>query len=248
MKLDSIQIASAPEALVQQIVKNINEGELQPGTCLPSQRQLAKMFNVGLGSVREAIKILNTMGYLNVIRGKGTYVSENPEKGKNESLQLHKVLEAVSLAELMKARELVECEVAFLAAKNASPQDVERLRKITDGMEASFHDTRKFYELDFDFHIHVARAANNKVLLEIIKLLFDKAHSHTSFMDNSLRISNPANVEKAVATARNIVGYIEMGNSEKARSEMFCHLNIVNSALRREFLGEDNGTDESGQT
>jgi DNA-binding FadR family transcriptional regulator len=245
MKIDSIQIASAPEALVQQIVKKIDEGELQPGICLPSQRQLAKMFNVGLGSVREAIKILNTMGYLEVIRGKGTYVSNNLQKNKTDSLQLHRVLEAVSLADLMQARELVECEVASLAAKDASPQDIERLEKITDAMEWSFRDTKLFYELDFDFHIHVAKAANNKVLLEIIKLLFDKAHGHTSFMDNALRISHPASVEKAVETARSIVKHIKTGNAKKARSEMSRHLNIVNSALKREFLGEDNPVEES---
>lgn len=71
------QLHSVPEALVQQIVTQIENGDLKRGTCLPSQRELAKMFNVGLGTVREAVKILLVVGYVDVIRGKGTFVSEN---------------------------------------------------------------------------------------------------------------------------------------------------------------------------
>ncbi len=82
MKFDAIHVRSMPEVLVQKIVARIKSAELKPGSCLPSQRQLAKMFNVGLGTVREAIKILDIMGYLEVIRGKGTFVSKSAdEKG-----------------------------------------------------------------------------------------------------------------------------------------------------------------------
>ncbi|MFN2355002.1 MAG: FadR/GntR family transcriptional regulator [Desulfopila sp.] len=239
MKLDTIQIASAPEALVKQIIAKIQSGELEPGYCLPSQRQLAKMFNVGLGSVREAVKVLNTLGYLKVVRGKGTFVAETPAKSEQMGLQLHQALEAVSLADLLKARELVECEVAFLAARDAGPQDIEQLRQITAQMEASFSDTQTFYDLDFDFHLHLAEAGGNKALLEIVKLLVDRAHSHIGFMDNALSISMPFNVKKAVSTARTIVRYIEAGDGENAREEMYRHLNIVNLELKRDFLADD---------
>jgi GntR family transcriptional repressor for pyruvate dehydrogenase complex len=237
MKFDAIQIHSAPEALAQQIVAQIVSGELKPGSCLPSQRQLAKMFSVGLGSVREAVKILNALGYLNVIRGKGTFVSQTPMKTKKQSIDFHQALEAVSVADLMKARELVECEVASLAAREADAQNIRHLKRITNNMEASFNDTQTFYALDFDFHIGVAEAANNKALFEIVKLLVDKAHNYIGFMDNPLGISMPFNVEKAVATARNIVHYIEAGDGENAREEMYRHLNIVNFELEKEFLG-----------
>ena len=77
LNFNAVQLKSAPGALAEQIIQQIEAGKLKPGTVLPSQRDLAKMFKVGLGSVREAIKILDVMGYLEVIRGKGTFVSQD---------------------------------------------------------------------------------------------------------------------------------------------------------------------------
>lgn len=241
MKFDSIRIHSAPEALVQQIVVQIENGTLVQGTCLPSQRKLAKMFNVGLGTVREAVRILNVMGYLNVIQGKGTFVADISESAQQKWARFDKAIEAVSLADLMKAREIVECEVARLAAKDADDDSIERLKSITAKMEASFTDTDVFYTLDFDFHMAVADAANNDALYEIVKLLVDRAHHHIGFMDNSLNISMPFNVEKAVSTARRVVMYIESGDGEKARAEMYRHLSIVDTELQKAFPGDESG-------
>lgn len=237
MKFDAIQHHSAPEALVQQIVAQIENGDLTPGNCLPSQRELARMFNVGLGTVREAIKILHVMGHVEVIRGKGTFVSDKVGPTMKHHSQLEKALEAVSLADLMKARELVECEVASLAARDADADHIQRLRGITDAMEASFRDAQAFYDLDFQFHLAVAEAADNQALFEIVKLLVDRAHNHIGFMHNSLSISTPFNVETAVATARKVVRHIENGDRGRARREMQRHLNIVKDELRKEFLG-----------
>jgi GntR family transcriptional repressor for pyruvate dehydrogenase complex len=238
MKFDAIRIHSAPEALVEAIIKQIKAGELEPGTCLPSQRQLAKMFGVGLGSVREAIKILNVMGYLEVIRGKGTFISPDASTAEKPVSPLNKALEAVSLADLMKAREMVECACARMAADAADEVGIERLKESTEAMEASFQDTETFYELDFVFHIAVAEATNNKALLEIVKLLVDRAHNHIGFMKDSLGISMPLNVERAVQTACNITAFIVAGDGKSAGEEMRRHLNIVNWELEKEFLGE----------
>lgn len=238
MKFDAIRIHSAPEALVEEIIKQIKTGRLPPGTCLPSQRQLAKMFQVGLGSVREAIKILNVMGYLDVIRGKGTFVAAELPSGNKAGSALDKALEAVSLADLMKAREIVECACAGLAAEAADEENIKRLRDLTGAMESSFHDTKAFYELDFSFHMAVAEATNNKALFEIVKLLVNRAHNHIDFMNDTLRISRPITVEQAVETARNIADLIAAGDRNASEQEMYRHLNIVNWELAKKFLGD----------
>ena len=61
MEFSAIQIDSAPGVLVEQILGRITSGELAPGTCLPPQRALARMLGVGLGTLREAIKVLTVM-------------------------------------------------------------------------------------------------------------------------------------------------------------------------------------------
>jgi DNA-binding FadR family transcriptional regulator len=238
MKFDAIRIHSAPEALVEEIIKQIVSGALPPGTCLPSQRQLAKLFQVGLGSVREAIKILHVMGYLVVNRGKGTFVAEKLPSGNEADPSLHKALEAVSLADLMRAREIVECACAGLAAEAADEENIKRLHHLTEAMESSFHDTKAFFALDFDFHMAVAEATNNKALFEIVKLLVNRAHDHIGFMEDTLSISMPINVERAVETARRITDWIATGDRIAAEQEMGRHLNIVNWELEKKFPGE----------
>ena len=67
----------APEIVVNQMMKQIETGELVAGQKLPSQSELSKLFGVGMSSVREAINILQVMGYLEVTHGSGTFVKSN---------------------------------------------------------------------------------------------------------------------------------------------------------------------------
>ena len=235
MKFEAVCVNSAPEVLVRKIVARITSGELKPGVCLPSQRELARMFHVGLGSVREAIKILDVMGYIRVVRGKGTFIADNALNPAHQTSRVDSAFEAVSLSDLMKAREMVECGAARLAAAGADEDGIARLKDISRRMEKSFSDTATFYELDFSFHLAVAEATNNRAIYEIVKLLVDRAHNHIAFMHTSLSISMSFNVEKAVETARQIVAYIEAGDGASAGQMMQRHLNIVNDELENEL-------------
>lgn len=238
MKFDAVRVTSAPGALTEAVVKQIKAGELAPGDCLPSQRELARQFQVGLGTVREAIKTLDAMGYLEVIRGKGTFVATAALETANGASQIDKTLLAVSLADLVKAREIVECGAARLAAEVGDADSLARLQQIAAEMDASAQDSEAYYELDFRFHLAVAKASSNQALYELAKLLVDRAHGHMNFMSDSLNIAMPFNMEKAVLTARDVVAHIVAGDGEKAAVAMHSHLNIVNLELSKEFLGK----------
>ncbi|MEJ2642554.1 MAG: FCD domain-containing protein [Desulfosarcinaceae bacterium] len=238
MKFDAVRLTSAPGALTEAVIKQIKAGELAPGDCLPSQRELARQFQVGLGTVREAIKTLDAMGYLEVIRGKGTFVAATALETANVTSKIDKTLEAVSLADLIKAREIVECGAARLAAELRDADSLARLQAITAQMETSPHDTDLYYQLDFDFHLEVAKASGNQALYELAKLLVDRAHGHMNFMSESLRIAMPFNVEKAVLTAREVVAHIAACDAERAAASMYTHLNIVNLELTKQFFAK----------
>ena len=235
IRFDAIQIHSAPETLAQQIVARIQSGELVPGTCLPSQRKLAALFKVGLGSVREAIKILNVMGYLNVVPGKGTFISEDGLNSSKGLTAFDQLMQAVSLSELMKAREVVECGAARMAAERADQESIQRLKDVTARMEADSRTIDLYYRNDFAFHIAVAEASDNPAILEIVKLLVDKSHQHIEFMNEALGISMSANVENCVNTAIKVVFHIEHGDGPDSSQAMRDHLNIVNCELDKEF-------------
>lgn len=236
MEFNAIRINSAPDVLVEEIISRIRSGKLKPGEVLPSQRELAKMFNVGLGSVREAIKILDVMGHINVVRGKGTYISNKPPQEREHEAHLENALEAMSVAELVKAREIVECGAAKLAAENADKESLRRLENLGRDMDGSFNDTDVFYRVDFQFHIAVAEASHNKAIIEMVKLLVDRSHRHINFMSDSLNIALPFTVEKAVSTARQVIARIKAGDASGAEECMHLHLNIVYDELDKVFL------------
>jgi len=238
MKFNAVRINSAPDVLVEEVISQIRSGKLEPGEVLPSQRELAKLFNVGLGSVREAIKILDVMGYVDVIRGKGTYISAQALKEKEHDAHLENALEAMSVADLIKAREVVECGAAKMAAANADKENIRVLDQLGRDMDSSFDDTDVFYRLDFQFHIAVAEASNNKAIIEMVKLLVNRAHRHINFMSDSLNIAVPFTVDKAVGTARDVIARIKAGDEKGAETAMNIHLNIVYDELDKEFLAQ----------
>ena len=239
MKFEAVQIHSAPEILAEQIVEQVKSGELRPGARMPSQRELARQFEVGLGTVRESVKILNAMGYLEVVRGKGTYVArELPPRTQGNSL-FHKALEAVSLAELMKAREILECGAARVAAEGGDPEHLLRLQEVLETLRKNAQDHEGFYPVDFDFHIALAEATGNAIIAETVRLLVDKAHHYIEFMDRSLKTFERFNIERAMATAQQVVDAVARRNGEEAAAAMYEHLNIVNVELEKEFLVQE---------
>ncbi|MCG8566197.1 MAG: FadR family transcriptional regulator [Desulfobacterales bacterium] len=235
MKFNALRINSAPDVLVEEIISQIKAKTLKPGEVLPSQRELAKMFNVGLGSVREAIKILDVMGYVKVVRGKGTYISKTMPRQTNTDTQLEASLEAMSLADLITARNIVECGAAGLAATQAQKENILALERLAKEMDASFGNQEIFYDLDFKFHLAVAEASNNQAILEMVKLLVNKSHRHVNFMSDSLNIALPETIKMAVESARHVVSLIKSGDAKGAEAAMHKHIYIVCDELNKGF-------------
>lgn len=235
---DAIQVHSAPEALAEQIIARIRGGNLPPGARLPSQRELARAFQVGLGTVREAVKILHVMGYITVAPGRGTFITADETVLQRGPSAFDRAMEAVSLAELMRAREIIESGAARMAAEQADAEAIERLKEAVAAMSAAPDAVENYYRNDFDFHLAVAEAANNPAIFEIVKRLVDQSHAHTGFMNRALGIAMPAKAEKCVRTAKAVVSYIERGDGPKAAQAMQEHLNVVNYELRKEFVTE----------
>jgi GntR family transcriptional repressor for pyruvate dehydrogenase complex len=235
LQFDAIQVHSAPQALVEQIIDHIKAGKLKPGECLPAQRELARIFHVGLGTVREALKILDVMGCVDVFRGKGSFVAENVLTVLNGAPTIEDALEAVSLADLMKAREVVEVGAARFAAEKADKESIRQLREITSQLQSAGISSSAYYDIDFKYHIAVAEAAQNQAVLEIVKLLVAKSHYHTTFMDSTLGISLPAVMRECGGSAVRVVDCIEAGEVVQAGEAMLAHLNVVNDNLLKQF-------------
>ncbi|WP_319523518.1 FadR/GntR family transcriptional regulator [Breoghania sp.] len=230
MTFETIRKSSAPEMVAEQIVAQISAGELQPGTQLPAQRDLARMLGVGRSSVREAINALVVMGYLEPQQGKGTFIKAVLPDANGGLEKLNAAFAAGSIFDLMEARELLECRSAALAAERADPGQIRMLKRVTANVEATDETYAAFLDADIRFHTAVADAAGNVVLCELTKLVLEKVVAHHKQLKTALLPTSYREV--SIQTAERVVEAIEAGDGEAAARWMARHLGAIRDELK----------------
>jgi GntR family transcriptional repressor for pyruvate dehydrogenase complex len=164
-----VQTIKLFEQITEQIEQQILRGDLQSGDRLPTERELAEQFHASRTAVREAMKILAQKGLLQMRPGRGTIVINGTSQALRDSLGLMlRVAQADSARELVEVREILEPEIAALAAVRATERDVVDLREAVEAMDAHLHDADAFISADNFFHQVLARATQNALVLTLI--------------------------------------------------------------------------------
>ena len=216
---------------MKQILGSIESGQFKPGDKLPTEQQLIEMFGVGRSTIREATSTLSMLGYLQSIQGKGCFVREDLDPVKATGLALQDMQAATNIIDLVEVREILECNAVRLAARRAEPKDLKRIQKALLKMKETRSDLKRFIDHDFQFHIAVARASQNQLILELMKRIVQKVHKeYDKFRPNDL-----FRRDKAVRTADQIVQLVAAGEGEKAASVMQKHLNLVTTEIKRKL-------------
>ena len=165
--------------LVEQIQGAIIDGRLQPGDKLPPQRALMEMFATSRASIREALRVLEQKGLIEVKLGVqgGAVVKKTNTDPVTEVLTLLMHQNQVSPAHLEVFRLCVEGEVAVMAARSAQPEDIARLKGILkrarDCLERSPTDARDLIKVDIDLHIALAEITANPVFVAVVKMVHE---------------------------------------------------------------------------
>jgi GntR family transcriptional repressor for pyruvate dehydrogenase complex len=224
---------SASERMAQVFLEKIRNGELENGYRMPPQRELAQIFGVGMSTVREALKILNVMGYVNAFHGKGTFVIYPPE-ARDEFLDIHQALKLISFSDVMVGRRTIECAIVELAAQNAKLDNLDEIRHHISEMETSTKDVEAWYDADLmGFHLALAKASQNQTLLEICKTLIQRVRQEfTPLMKNELDNVSEENLRIAVQTANQVYEHIKARDPKGASFALKEHLSIVLSHER----------------
>src|SRR5579862_2585433 len=129
------------EQIVQQIEASIVKGDLKPGDQLPAERDLAQRFGVSRTAVREAVKALREKGLVEAYSGRGTFVTNGTLHAIRQSLDLMvKIGQADGATQLVEVREILEPEIAALAAERAEEQHLAALREAVAIMDASLEE------------------------------------------------------------------------------------------------------------
>lgn len=154
------------EAIVRQIESAILNGQYSVGDHLPSERALMEQFEVGRSSVREALRILESLGMVKTSQGnrKGVQVTDSMASSMSRLLNGAMRIHSVPLVDLVEYRMMIGSTGNFLAARMRSEEHLDRMRQAIADMEAHRHDAQKFAEADVAFHSAVQNASGNSLM------------------------------------------------------------------------------------
>lgn len=169
---EPIRTARAFEAVVDQIVQAIAEGDLRPGDRLPSERTLAWQMEVSRPTLREGVKVLSDAGVLAVRPGPGGGMFVATDAIPRELLRaVHPELRISEVAGVLEARRLLEPRVAQLAALHATEADLQAMRETIELMRESTPQHDRLFQLDQRFHMAMARATGNQTIVGLMRRL-----------------------------------------------------------------------------
>jgi len=215
-----IQSSRLYEQIVQQIEDSILKGELTEGSQLPAERELAEQFGVSRTAVREAIKALQEKGLVDAFPGRGTFVTSGTSNSMRRFLdRIIKTSEQDGWSYLVEVREIVEPEIAALAATRADMEDVAAMRQSVEKMDQAVRDSEAFIEADLDFHLALAEAAANPIVLSLIDSIIGLLR------EQRLQISHvEGGPERGQRYHHAILDAIERRDAHAARAAMQAHL------------------------
>ena len=142
----------------------IFSGQIKPGELLPSRKDLATQFGVGIATIHEAIKSLNAVGLVESRPGKGTWVSQNALQSVIHPEMILNRFGPIDLRSVYEARMALEVSLAELAAQKASAEEIGEMFRYLGDAQKVIEDDNEFVRVDWDFHMTVARATHNVLL------------------------------------------------------------------------------------
>jgi len=227
-----IQLERIYEQIIAQIEHQIISGALKPGDKLPPERELADQFRVSRTAVREAVKALQEKGLVEVSAGRGTFVTNDISKATSESLQLLMKMSTnnqTGYSDLFELRNILEPELAALAAIRRSTEDIAEIKRAIEIMDAALNDMEVYIAADNLFHQAIANATQNKLfapLLDpIIDLLIEQRKAN--FLAGVQSPQRAQNYHKKILEA------ISNSNPDDARRTMKAHLEQVIVDIKR---------------
>ncbi|MER6118752.1 FCD domain-containing protein [Streptomyces sp. NPDC001743] len=155
------------ELVLQTIEQRVLAGDLKAGDRLPPERELAPVLGVSRSALREALRVLETIGVLVAQPGRGpdagARIVRNPDDALGRLLRLHFALGSYSLEDMLEARVVLERSSFEAAARHASEEDLGEAEALLVRMGESDVDVSEFNDLDTRFHVRIARSSGNEL-------------------------------------------------------------------------------------
>ena len=212
--------------ITQELRQMILTGKVQPGEFLPSRKDLAVQFGVGLSTVHEAIQALTAVGMVESHPGKGTWVRDDALDTLIHPAVVNTRLGELNAQQVYEARSVIEVALTEFAAQRATTEDIERIWDALKAMEATVENEGAFVEADLEFHLAVAKAGHNDLLEQFYHLARKLLSEVITEMVRLPKVKDESiRLQKAIAEA------IEQRDLHKARQAALNHWLYIGHVL-----------------
>lgn len=160
--------------VADQLEKMIESGEYEVGKRIPTEVELMDIFHVSRNTVREAIQSLTSAGVLEVKQGDGTYVRSSNRFNANMNMKYSQV----SLDDIKEARNSLELTIVSLAAERRTEDEMEQVMEAFFRRKGLNQATKENTLADMEFHMAIAKACHNKILLDLYQSIAAYLESH----------------------------------------------------------------------
>jgi len=218
------------QTLSQRVEKRIEDvirqKKILPGEKLPTEKELCEMFAVSRTALREALRMLSGRGLITIRKGSGIYVNDYSAINaiKPMSLFLELNFDKDLISHVIRVRQMLEPQLARLAALNRTEQDLKSLdHNLAKFIACREDDHRKEGELDSEFHLLLAKASGNPIVPVMVEPIFQ--------LMPKIRALVYAHVDHAKSAAleyhQKLIEAIRIGDADGAEAAMIAHLGLA---------------------
>lgn len=208
--------------ILNDLLGRIQNGDFKQNDRLPPLEALSSEYAVSRATIREAIKQLEILGFVQVRHGRGCYVHQISGDTLAHQMRTSANFDSTLVAYVVEVRLAVEVQSARLAAQRRDQDDLLVLDELQSRMEKCLDRPADFAALDRDFHLAISRATKNPMfpaVLDAIRSFFVELQR--------ILIFQPKVVETAHKFHARILGAIRAGDADRAAARMTSHLENV---------------------
>jgi DNA-binding FadR family transcriptional regulator len=237
MKLPKITKSRLTDQVADILYRQIELGELKPGDKLPPEVELSKQLGVARQTIREALSRLLGLGLIQ--RGESAITVAENCSASARSMLMPMLLDQWEIHEIYEARVLIESDLAALATRKATPDDIAQLRRIDLKLAEGNLSSSRYWEHDMKFHEFLASISGNEVMIAVSTIINDL---YKRFKD---KIRELHGIQKITySNHEELINAIEARDEVRAREVVFRSLRGSENALYELLQRERNGQSE----
>jgi GntR family transcriptional repressor for pyruvate dehydrogenase complex len=218
-QLANLKGASLPDQASDMLKEFIIAKQVHIGNYLPPEHELCKKLGIGRSTLREAITILESKGLVKRFHGQGVKVVNESKRATADLFQLFMMREGSTIHDLIEVRTIIEMQTVVLATERATQTDLDSIKTALSIMKSKDVSLEEYIQADIDFHLQIAKATHNNVLLVILETIRPLLHNAIV----ATLQSNPR-PEQSLHYHEKIYSAIENRDKEGASKAMTDHL------------------------